>query len=63
MLVLVEIGTLFRASSIASKILGHYIRLAGKNYIREMLSPLVRELAIENRDLEVGQRLTHSLRE
>jgi hypothetical protein len=49
----VEIGTLFRASSIASKMMGHYIRLVGRDYLHDVLSPLLKDLALEDKDYEI----------
>jgi hypothetical protein len=38
---------------VAAKVLGHFIRLCGRRYLLELLGPLLKELALEDKDVEV----------
>ncbi|KAL6060996.1 Neurofibromin 1, variant 2 [Balamuthia mandrillaris] len=58
-----DLSTLFRANSIAAKMLGHYIRMVGVPYITKMLSPLLEEIYNEDKSLEIDSFRNEQLTE
>lgn len=49
----IDINTLFRSNSVASRIMSTYSRLVAKDYLRNTFKPVIDEIVINNLNLEI----------